>query len=79
MLPAAFLPIIFSKCVLYEEHVRSKALGSTVGRSVAMAGESLLLCLFLSVFAFIFIHVEVRLSMDNSQDLVTTSRNILLW
>lgn len=44
-----------------------------------MAGESLLLCLFLIVFAFIFIHVEVRLSMDNSQDLVTTSRNILLW
>lgn len=44
-----------------------------------MAGESLLLCLFLIVFAFIFIHVEVRLSMDSSQDLVTTSRNILLW
>lgn len=46
-----------------------------------MAGEWVFIafCLFLIIFAFIFIHVEVKLSIDYSQDLVTTSENIVLW
>lgn len=37
------------------------------------------LCLFLIIFAFIFIHLGVRLSTDHGRDLTAISRNILLW